>query len=438
MKRLASPLFILCCLPTAFALNANATKLDLFSNVELKAANYQHLIYGPRQTSQPLYSEDATLGFVIKNIRLEKAPESSMDVGIVLQSVGNGASTGTITSPQFTNAINRLPASDGTPFVREAYVKIYQFLRPNVTATFGRQDFTLGQGIALASDDLGLPGGRVEVANLFHNLKADLFFFRPFLADRFYKVYGGSAYYPGNEGLWQVYHFWQRDDGASQDILFNTASKTKKFTGVRYFLSQSQLTFDGEASIERGTAKKVGGGSGNYSAHAFMMKGAWSQNIPYFGKSKLRLGYGRSSGNADAGAGAKTDKNFFPAFGHKYNGLERDGYGAIAGASLYDIIKTSDTANGLPHGMSGLNVIDIGADMPYKKLLLSADLYKFRATENTAGGSLQIGSEWDLKVTYPFGDNLRLNVVYAVFTPLGVNADLKPIKLTYGSVAARF
>lgn len=438
MKRLASPLFILCCLPTAFALNASATKLDLFSNVELKAANYQHLIYGNKQASQPLYSEDATLGFVIKNIRLEKAPESSMDVGIVLQSVGNGASSSTITSQQFTDAVNRLPASDGTPFVREAYVKIYKFLRPNVTATFGRQDFTLGQGIALASDDLGLPGGRLEVANLLHNLKADLFFFRPFLTDRFYKVYGGSAYYPGNEGLWQVYHFWQRDDGVSHDILFDTASKTKKFTGVRYFLSQNQLTFDGEAVLERGTAKKVGGGSGNYSAHAFMMKGAWNQDIPYFGKSKLRLGYGRSSGNADAGAGAATDKNFFPAFGHKFSGLERDGYGAIAGASLYDILKTSDTVNGLPHGISGLNVIDIGADMPYRKLLLSADLYKFRASENTAGGSLQIGSEWDMKATYPLGDNLRLNVVYAVFTPLGVNAQLKPIKLTYGSVSARF
>ena len=438
MKRLARPLFILCCLPTAFAINASATKLDLFSNVELKAANYQHLIYGKKQTSQPLYSENATLGFVIKNIRLDKAPETSMDVGIVLQSVGNGASSNTITSPQFSDAINRLPSADGTPFIREAYVKIYKFLRPNVTATFGRQDFTLGQGITLASEDLGLPGGRVEIDSLYRNLKADLFFFRPFSTDRFYKVFGGSAYYPGNEGLWQVYHFWQLDDGASQDILFNTASKTKKFTGVRYFLSQSQLTFDGEAVIERGTAKKVGGGSGNYAAHAFMLKGAWNQEVPYFGKSRLRLGYGRSSGNSDAGAGATTDKNFFPAFGRKFSGMERDGYGAIAGASLYDIIKTSNTANGLPHDVSGLNVINIGADLPYKKLLLSADLYKFRASENTAGGSLQIGSEWDLKAAYPFGDNLRLNFVYAVFTPLGLNAQSEPLKLTYGSISARF
>lgn len=436
MKRLSLPLFTLCCLPAAFAVNASATKLDLFSDVELKAANYQHLIYGKTQTSQPLYSEDAALGFVIKNIKLEKAPESSMDVGIVLQSIGSGASTNTINTPQFTDAISRLPSSDGTPFIREAYVKIYKFLRPNITATFGRQDFTLGQGITLDSEDLGLPGGRLEIDHLYHNLKADLFFFRPFRTDRYYKVYGGSAYYPGNEGLWQVYHFWQRDDGLYQDILFNTTSKTKKFTGLRYFLSQNQLTFDGEAVIERGTADKPGGKSGSYAAHAFMMKGAWNQDLPYFGKSKLRLGYGRSSGSA--GAGAATDKNFFPDFGRKFNGMERDGYGAIAGASLYDIIKTSNTANGLPDGVSGLNIIDIGADLPYKKLLLSADLYKFRASKNASGGSLQIAGEWDLKATYALGENLRLNVVYAVFTPLGLYPLGKPAKLTYGSVSARF
>ncbi|MDA8243299.1 MAG: hypothetical protein M0025_04160, partial [Elusimicrobia bacterium] len=138
---------------------AGATKLDLSSEVELKAANYAHLPYGASATSQPLFSENATLGFVIKGIRLEKTLSSSMDVGIVLQSVGQGASSNTVSAPQFADAAARLPHADGTPYVRNAYVKIYKFVKPNVTATFGRQDFTLGQGITLSGDDLGLPGG---------------------------------------------------------------------------------------------------------------------------------------------------------------------------------------------------------------------------------------------------------------------------------------
>ncbi|HAT71579.1 MAG TPA: hypothetical protein DCS63_02040 [Elusimicrobia bacterium] len=435
MKRPALPLYAALTallIPAA----AQATKLDLSSDVEIKAANYQHLVYGDLQASQPLFSENAAIGFIIKGIKLEKTPDSTMDVGVVLQSVGPGASSNTVTSPQFADAINRLPNTNGTPFVRGAYVKIYNFLRRNVTATFGRQDFTLGQGITLGSDDLGLPGGRIEMDKLYRNIKTDLFFFRPFKTDRYLKVYGGTAYYPASEGLWQAYHFWEVDDGPGQDIVFNAAAKTKKFTGLRYFLSQKQLSFDGEAVIQRGTAEKAGGGTGKYEAHAFMLKGAWNQDIAMFGQSRVRLGYGRSSGNP--GANPATDKAFFPSFGKKFKGMERDGYGQIAGATLYDMIKTSATANGLPNGVSGLNVINIGADLPYKKLVISADLYKFRATRNAGGGSLQIASEYDVKASYAFGDNLHLNAVYAVFTPLGLYPEAVQSKLVYGAISARF
>lgn len=436
MKRPALFAFSALAAALCAAPGAHATKLDLSSNVEIKAANYQHLIYGVERRSQPLLVENATLGFVIKGIKLEKTQDSVMDVGIVLQSVGPGASTGTVSAPQFAEAIARLPDADGTPFVRSAYVRIYKFLRPDVTATIGRQDFQLGQGITLASCDTGLPGGRLEIDSLFRRVKADAFVFRPAVGGRFVKIYGGALYYPAAEGLWQAYHFWEKDDGAAQDLFFNALSRTKKYTGVRYFLSQKQLSFDGEAVVQRGSAKLAAGGSGKYEAHAFMLKGAWNQDVAFFGPSRLRLGYGRSSGNP--GAASSTDKAFFPAFGGRFSGLERKGYGAVAGASLYDMMKTSATLNGLPSGVSGLNIINIGADLPYKKLTLSADLYKFRASKNANNGSLQIASEWDLKAAYPMGENLNVNAVYAVFTPLGLYPQSGPVKLVYGAISAKF
>lgn len=415
---------------------ASATKLDLSSNVEIKAANYQHLIYGLERRSQPLFAENATLGFVIKDIKLEKTPASTMDVGIVLQSVGPLASTTTFSAPQFSEAAARLPSVTGTPFVRSAYVRIYKFLRPNVTAVLGRQDFTLGQGITLASGDVGLPGGRLEIDNAVGRVKADLFVFRPWAEGRFYKIYGAAAAYPAAEGLWQLYHFWEKDTGAAGELMFDSASRTKKFTGLRYVLLQKQLSFDGEAVVQRGSARLAGGASGKYEGHAFMLKGAWNQDLAFFGPSRLRLGYGRSSGNP--GTGSNTDKAFFPAFGGRFSGIERKGYGAIAGASLYDVMKTSATPNGLPDGVSGLNIINIGADVPYKKLTLSADLYKFRASKNANDGSLQIASEWDLKATYPMGENLHLNAVYAVMTPLGLYPQTGQVTLVYGSISAKF
>jgi len=435
MKRSALfPIFALCL--SHFALSAHATKLDLSSLVDLKAANYANLPYKNARNSQALYTENAILGFVIKDIRLEKTLQSTMEVGVVLQSIGAGASSATITAPQFADAAERLPNAEGTPFIREAYVKIHKFIKPNITATFGRQNFLLGQGITLSSDDLGLPGGRLEIANLYRGIKTDLFFFRPFNSLSFTNLYGGSASYPGNEGLWQIYHFWQRETGAGRHLVFDTEAQTKKFTGVRYVLTQRLLAFDGEAVIQRGTAQKAGGAATAYGGHAFMLNGSWAQKIGFFGQSKLRLGYGRSSGNP--GAGGTTDKAFFPAFGKKYKGLERSGYGEIAGASLYDIIKTSPTANGLPDGVSGMNLIAIGADLAYKQLLISADIYKFRATSNASGGSIQIASEWDIKVTCPLGENLHLTAVYAVFTPLTLYTNPQQAKLVYGAISAKF
>ena len=420
----------------ALAAPAAATKLDLSADVELKAANYSDLIYGKARNSQGLFIENTSLGFVIKDIRLEKAPQSTMEVGIILQSAGGGSSTAAVTAPQFADAAARLPATGGDPYIRDAYVRVNNFVHSGVNAFFGRQEYTLGQGITLASDNLGLPGARIEANNIYHGLKADVFYFRPFADERYYNLYGGAVQYPANEGTWQMYHFWQHDAGAGSDMTFNATSKTKKYTGLRYVMSQKHLSFDGEAAVQRGTAELAAGGKGTYEGHAFMMKGSWMQDIGFFGRSKIRMAYGRSSGNAGGASG--TNSAFFPAFGGKYNGIERSGYGEIAGASLYDIIKTSATANGLPDGVSGLNIINVGADLPYKQLLLTADIYKFRATRNTSGGSLQIASEWDLKAAYPLGDNLRLTAVYATFTPMGVYSKTSETKLIYTAVSAKF
>ena len=71
--------------------------------------------------------------------------------------------------------------------------------------------------------------------------------------------------------------------------------------------------------------------------------------------------------------------------------------------------------------------------------MLSADLYKFRASRNSnPDGSLQIASEFDLKASYPLGDNLRIDAVYATFTPLGLYPSGTEAKLIYGAVSAKF
>ncbi len=421
----------------ALAPLARATKLDLSSHIEIKAANYSHLITGGQGQGQELYLENAALGFIIKNIKLEKAEQSSMDVGIVLNSIGaGGASTGTLKAAPFREAAARYPHVDGTPYIKEAYIRVYRFLNEKVTATFGRQSFTLGQGVTLADDGLGLPGAHISAEKIYKGISGEAFFFRPNKDSGFVNLYGGGILYPSNEGLWHLYHFRETGDAPAFEPGGSYNSAKKNFTGIRYSLTHKQLVFDGEFVMQKGTARKPGGGNAAYNGHAFLIKGVWNQHLGMFGASKMRLTYGKSSGNP--GQVTDTDKAFYPAFGHRYKGLERDGYGEIAGASLYDIIQTSNTANGMPCGVSGLNIVNLGADLPYKKVLFSVDFYTFRAAQNANGGSLQLGSEVDFRVTHSLGDNLRLKAVYAVFKPLSLYTGLDPVNLLSLGLSAKF
>ena len=451
------PLATILCLLLALPAVSFATKLDLSSDVNVKTANYTNLITGNERLGVQVYSEHTSLGFIIKDIKLEKTENSYMDVGVVLNSIGNGASTNTLAAPQFSAAAARYPNTDGTPFIKEAYIKVYKFLNPRTTLTAGRQAFTLGQGITLADDGLGLPGVRIESDKLWKNLKGEFFFFRPFnitddvtVPGKYVKVIGAGIYYPSNEGFWHLSHFWEQSDQPMIELGHSgqSVSRTKKFTGIRYFLNHKQLNFDGEFIIQRGTSKEIIGNTAktvNYNAYAFLIKGVWDQDIIFFGPSKMRLAYGKSSGNS--GPVDNKDKAFLPTFGHRFNGLERDGFGEIVGASLYDIIQTSTgtfiggkttNGNGMPTGLSGLNVINLGADMPYKKLALSVDFYRFKASQSVSQGKVQIGSEWDLKAAYPMGEGLRLKAVYAVFRPANLYLKTKSIDLISLSVTAKF
>jgi|GEM_PF-669818 len=421
---------------------AYATKLDLSSVVDIKAANYTNLMTGAAKNGQALYSENATLGFVIKDIKLEKTDDSSMDVGVVLNSVGAGSSSATISAAQFSEAVNRYPNVTGSPFVKEAYVRIYKFLRPNITATLGRQAFTLGQGITLADDGLGFTGARLEAAKLIRNIKGEFFFFRPYENGDFVKITGGGIYYPSSEGLWHLYHFWEQTALSSsaqplEELGYSSVSRVKKISGIRYFLNHSQLNFDGEVMVQRGRSRQPDNrGKVDYTGYAFLLKGSWSQNVSFFGQSKMRMAFGKSSGNS--GPVSDKDKAFKPAFGHRFKGIERDGFGEIAGASLYDIIQTSGTKNGLPNGVSGLNILNAGLDMPLKKAVFSVDFFKFRAAQNAADGAIQVGSEWDFKLSYPMGESLRLRAVYAFFKPMSLFDENTTIKLISVALSAKF
>jgi hypothetical protein len=432
MKRLLPS----CAVLALLAAPAGAVKLDIISDIRIKASSYEDLLYIDSRNSQTVYTERASLGFVVKDITLPRRPLSHMDLGVVFQSLGTGGPSSAVGAPQFQDGVGKYESVNGSPFVRNAYVRVYNFGRRGLTATLGRQDFTLGQGITLASSDTGFPGALIE-ADSFFGFKTDFFAFRPYKSTAAYTVFGASFYRPSKEGVWQFYHFRENTASNAAGLDYTASSRNRSYTGARYFLGRGELEFDGEFVLQGGSGKKTDGTKIDYEGSAFMMKGSWRQPLGFFGSSRLRLAYGRSSGNPDATGG--TDKAFFPAFGAKSDGgIERGGYGAIMGSSLYDTIKTSDTVNGLPDGVSGLNVINIGADLPYRRLTLSVDYFKYRASKNLNDSNRQLGTELDFAVTWPMDKNLSLKAIYAFFSPGGLYPTDDKAKLISAFVQASF
>jgi len=433
-----SPYFLLLSilLPAAAPFSSYALTLDIPVNIEIKGAKYSNLIYKGNAGNQSYIIETAGVGFIAKNIALEKTLNSSVDVGLSLKSYSSGASTSAINSPQFQSAINRYPQNNGTLFVDNAYIKIYKFLNKDITATLGRQPFVLGGGITLSDDGLGFPGVLVEFNKpLSSRFKTDIFAFRIWNYTRMVKILGTRINFPAEEGLWQVYTFADYDEVPQTLNGINIKSRTKIFSGLRYFVTKNKINFDGEFILQRGSKNKLSGGEIDYKGYGFLIKGEWPQRMGFLGKVRAHLAYGKSSGNASAAL--KEDREFFPTFGHKYSAFERSGYGEILGASIYDILPTSSTTNGFPEGISGMRLVNAGITFPYKKAFISADYTVFKGLNNYMGGSLRLGSEFDLKLSYSAGKNIKIKVVYATFNPKW-QENLETTKLTSFSIQARF
>jgi len=362
-----------------------------------------------------------------------------MDIFIGLKNINVDKTSSTLNSTLLQENYNFYPETN-RPFINQAYAKIYNFYKEGIIASFGRQTYTLGQGIALSDNYKGFNGIKFEFNEYLKVDQIETFLFRDVINENIYKIYGVNVVKNGFDGKWQAYFLAQDVSGEKPEISFNATDSKKNFSGIRYYLAKNQISFDGEYIIQMGsakdatTSKKV-----DYKGYAFLIKGQWKQKMPLLGHTRTRLSYGRSSGNS--GAVGKQDKAFYADLGYRYDGMSRDGFGSIFSTSLYDVFKTSPTLNGLPDGMSGLNVIDFGFDYPHnQRLALSFDYIGFKASENINNpGTLKIGYEMDFKAEYKLGEKLSLFAVYATFTPdSALGTTLKTTKMTSFSIKAKF
>ncbi len=416
---------------------AHAASLDVTAAYKMKAVSYSNLnLNTTSKNSHSFITNDARLGIAVRKIPLETrgGEDVTMDLGIVLRAIGVSGSTAAVASP-FDRIASYYPSSDLTPFLENAYLKVHRLWGYPWEATFGRQSYRLGGGLLLDDDGAGLTGVSARGELPWWSMKLEGFIFNdrnPLNAagPNSLDLAGVSLDLPG-EGVWQLNQLFERDranqtvygcnyTGNPQANGCLVSKAVRSFTSLRYQISYGPMVFDGEAAMEKGYATPTGlspaGNHITYNGNAQVVRMKWKQALYKSGEGIARVSMARGTGD-NPGTGT-TDEAFFPSRGHRYNGLERSGFGEFFAATPYDAFggnSSTTTASGLRNGASGIVVIGAGYTPPaYKSLTLDIDFYLYQA-ERIASGSRTLGSEWDVRVRYPIRDQLSLAASMAYF-----------------------
>jgi hypothetical protein len=408
--------------------------LDLTASYRIRGIAYSNLNLDSKSPNNHSFvSNNARLGFSARKIVLasQKGEDTTLDIGVTIHGVGIAGSTSTFVAP-FNAAAENYPSATMTPFIENAYATVHNLFGYRWDATFGRQTYRLGGGLLLDDDGAGLTGVSAHTELPWFGLQAEAFGFsaKNSLADPNSLTLAGASMALPLEGTWSVNYLYEHDRSVRPvfDCSFQgmpaagcfISQSRKHFGSIRYSVNYGSIVFDGEAAIERG----VGTPTGNipspahiyYSGDAQVLKAKWKQKLYKIGEGVARMSVARGSGN-NTGTGTR-DEAFFPAHGHRFDGLERSGFGDFFAATPYDAYGgtySTGSASGMRGGVSGIVSVGAGYTLPaWKGFVLDVDYFLYQA-DRVVTGSRSLGSEWDAKIRYQYEQHFSVSVAGAWF-----------------------
>ena len=454
MRRALAPAVLL----AALCAPALATNLDITTEYRMRVVNYRNLTHASDQYSrndQGFVSQNARVGFTFKDIHLGEYGGETQTLDIVLGLRALGASSfvaGSTVPAPFDRIAAHYPETGMVPFFENAHLRAHKLAGLPWTWVFGRQNYSIGTGLLLDDDGAGLNGVSMQAELPFGGMRTSAFVFQsqkrpmglsPGLREASdLTLYGLSLELP-TEGVWQLNQLVERDrsnqlvaaNSADCDNLIGLAPAsgacavsraTRWFSGLHYKLASGPVVFEGEAALQKGAATPTGPNPSSshvtFNGNAQILKAKWKQTF-YSGKESGRLIRGLARVSLARGSGDRhdtltTDEAFFPSMGHRFDGLERSGFGEFFGASTYDAFggQSTSTVNGLPNGASGVIVFSMGVTPPaVAGIALDVDYYHFQADRHV-GSARTLGKEWDLRLRYDVAQLFQLRASAAFFS----------------------
>lgn len=420
-------------------------KLDISADSSFSLKTYSNLIDKNKNYDLTYINQNSSLNFTVKNIALEDTDNSFMDISLGLKFFSIDDSSKIINSAYISSINNFYDNKSSVFFPDKAYIKIYNFLFNDVVATFGRQPYTLSKGVVISDNGRGFDGIKVDILNKFYIDDISLFYFRPYqmfngISKVYDNLFGLSLKKSFGDGVWNIYSVINTNSDITNDISFNAEKTNKQFYGISYVLDRNDISYFSELAFEKGSSDDITGKRIDNNGYAILTGANWKMTLPIFKKVNTRFTRLNSSGNP-SNSGFTENKAFYSPYSKRYNGYERDGLGSIYSAGIFDVSKTSDTLNGMPDGLSGLCVNNLGVDFYYKGTF-SIDFFDYKANKSMTLGPKILGSEIDLKYSFVFGKRAMFSITYATFNPNGLlkqgKSDLKSTNLFSVNIKASF
>jgi hypothetical protein len=326
------------------------------------------------------------------------------------------------------------PKADGTPWVEEAYIHLPNMMNKRVNVILGRQPITVGDGMLVSSDDAGFNAIRAQVAL---PLKTELDVFNAKVVETLNghkdaDLQGLIFRARQDERHWEL-GVIQEFNGAGTNYVLGpstyTASRVeRRFYDLRLFGDLKDAYYKLELAMEQGEARilpandkiKIKGIGQKIELGAQKDTEKWGR----FGvKAIFALGSGDDNGSTG------TDESFRPTFAHRWDGLQRSGYGGHFAATLSDAYDPNAPftpgATGLPAGVSGIKTLGFGIFSTQKVFWTgSLDYYTYESRTSLTG-LRDLGSEIDASVTYRYTGFVTFSLGEDLFFPgnvFGANA----------------
>jgi hypothetical protein len=422
-----------------FTPSARATSvLDIGTNYRMRAISMNKVDFGaPHDESFSYFSQRAQA-----HIGGRFSPNIEFMTQFQALSIA-GSSSETISNATLNPGGNRYPNTGFSPWVQTAYLKASQLYDWPVDLTVGRQPLTLGDGFILSDDDLGFTGLRLQTRLPLFDLRTDTFWMRTgstLQGSANSDIYGVEITKPMKNVRYQLSIVNERDATGQTTYIRpseNALDQNKYPLGTDFRASNITRTFydgriesrlaeggflKGEFALQTGRVERSSASLGNVDlgGYGFLISGGLFTRFSKYGPIEIHGSFGIASG--DSGGGK--DNSFQPTHGHKYDGLERSGFGEFYGSTLYDALPSSSNPRGLPPGFSGMRVIGAGVTThPTALLSIGIDYYVYTAQE-TAGRSFPItssesslGTELDIGVGFAYTSYLSFRGSFALFSP---------------------